>query len=36
MFLFAVPPLSINEDQLREGIAIIDEVLDYGDTLTEE
>jgi taurine--2-oxoglutarate transaminase len=35
MFLFVVPPLSITEDQLREGLAIIDEVLDYADTLTE-
>lgn len=35
MFLFAVPPLCINEEQLREGLAIIDEVLDYADTLTE-
>jgi len=35
MFLFLVPPLSINEDQLREGLHIIDEVLDYADTLTE-
>ncbi|MFC2170147.1 aminotransferase class III-fold pyridoxal phosphate-dependent enzyme, partial [Acidobacteriota bacterium] len=34
MFLFIVPPLSINEDQLREGLGIIDEVLDYADTLT--
>jgi taurine--2-oxoglutarate transaminase len=36
MFLFVVPPLSITEDQLREGLAIIDEVLDYADTLTEK
>ncbi len=36
MFLFINPPLSINEDQLREGLSIIDEVLDYGDTLTEK
>ena len=35
MFLFIVPPLSINEAQLREGLSIIDEVLDYADTLTE-
>lgn len=35
MFLFIVPPLSINEEQLREGLRIIDEVLDYADTLTE-
>lgn len=36
MFLSIAPPLSINEDQLREGLSIIDEVLDYGDTLTEK
>jgi len=36
MFLFIVPPLSINEDQLREGLSIIDKVLDYADTLTEK
>ena len=35
MFLFIAPPLSINEAQLREGLSIIDEVLDYADTLTE-
>jgi len=35
MFLFVAPPLSINEAQLREGLSIIDEVLDYADTLTE-
>jgi hypothetical protein len=35
MFLFIVPPLSINEEQLRDGLNIIDEVLDYADTLTE-
>jgi taurine--2-oxoglutarate transaminase len=35
MYLFMVPPLSINEEQLREGLRIIDEVLDYADTLTE-
>ena len=35
MFLFIVPPLTINEEQLREGLGIIDEVLDYADTLTE-
>ena len=34
MFLFIVPPLPINEAQLREGLSIIDEVLDYADTLT--
>ncbi|UCD70907.1 MAG: aminotransferase class III-fold pyridoxal phosphate-dependent enzyme [Syntrophobacterales bacterium] len=36
MFLFIAPPLSISEDQLREGLSIIDEVLDYADTLTEK
>ena len=30
-----VPPLTINENQLREGLAIIDEVLDYVDSLTQ-
>jgi taurine--2-oxoglutarate transaminase len=34
MFLFIAPPLCIEEDQLREGLGIIDEVLDYADTLT--
>jgi len=35
MFLFIVPPLSINKEQLRAGLDIIDEVLDYADTLSE-
>jgi len=35
IYLFAAPPLSTNEDQLREGLTVIDEVLDYVDTLTE-
>jgi taurine--2-oxoglutarate transaminase len=35
MILFIAPPLSIGEHQLREGLGIIDEVLDYVDTLTE-
>jgi taurine--2-oxoglutarate transaminase len=35
MILFVVPPLSIEEWQLREGLGIIDQVLDYVDTLTE-
>jgi taurine--2-oxoglutarate transaminase len=30
-WIFAVPPLNINEPQLREGLAIIDEVLDLVD-----
>jgi taurine--2-oxoglutarate transaminase len=32
-FLFIVPPLSIIEDELREGLRVIDKVLDYADTL---
>ncbi len=35
MFLFIAPPLSISDDQLLEGLSIIDEVLSYADTLTE-
>jgi taurine--2-oxoglutarate transaminase len=35
MILFIAPPLTIGEHQLREGLGIIDEVLDYVDTLTE-
>ena len=34
-FLFLVPPLCIKEDELREGLAVIDKVLDYADTLTK-
>jgi taurine--2-oxoglutarate transaminase len=34
MILFIAPPLSIKETELREGLDIIDEVLDYVDTLT--
>ncbi|RLC05283.1 MAG: aspartate aminotransferase family protein [Deltaproteobacteria bacterium] len=30
-----VPPLTINEAQLREGLEIIDDVLGYADTLTD-
>ncbi|MCD6122129.1 MAG: aspartate aminotransferase family protein, partial [Spirochaetales bacterium] len=30
------PPLIINEDQIKEGLAILDDVLDYVDTLVEE
>jgi taurine--2-oxoglutarate transaminase len=33
--LFITPPLCIDEHHLREGLSIIDEVLDYVDTLTE-
>jgi taurine--2-oxoglutarate transaminase len=35
MFLSIAPPLSIKEDELRQGLNIIDEVLDFVDTLTE-
>ena len=34
-FIDIVPPLIIQEGQLQEGLDIIDEVLDYVDTLTE-
>jgi taurine--2-oxoglutarate transaminase len=34
-FLFVVPPLCIQEDELREGLGVIDKVLDYADTLTK-
>jgi taurine--2-oxoglutarate transaminase len=32
-FLFVVPPLCIKENDLREGLAVIDKVLDYADTM---
>ena len=35
MFLSIAPPLTIGEEQLRQGLGIIDAVLDYVDTLTE-
>lgn len=35
MFLSIAPPLTIREEQLRQGLKIIDEVLDFVDTLTE-
>ena len=35
MFLSIAPPLSIKEEELRQGLNIIDEVLDFVDTLTE-
>jgi len=35
MFLSIAPPLTIGEEQLRQGLAIIDDVLDFVDTLTE-
>jgi taurine--2-oxoglutarate transaminase len=31
-FLFVIPPLCIKEDELREGLRVIDKVLDYADT----
>ncbi len=34
MFLSISPPLSISEDELRQGLAIIDDVLGYADSLT--
>jgi taurine--2-oxoglutarate transaminase len=34
-FLFVVPPLCIKENELREGLAVIDKVLDYADTMAE-
>jgi len=30
------PPLIINEEQIKEGLAILDDVLDYVDTLVVE
>jgi len=36
MFIEIVPPLIINKDQLREGLEIIDKVLGYADTLTDD
>jgi taurine--2-oxoglutarate transaminase len=32
-YLFIVPPLCIKENELREGLAVIDRVLDYADNL---
>jgi taurine--2-oxoglutarate transaminase len=32
-FLFVVPPLCIKENDLREGLAVIDKVLDYADSM---
>ena len=34
-FLFVVPPLCIKADELKEGLDVIDRVLDYADTLTK-
>jgi len=36
MFLSIAPPLSIKEDELRQGLKIIDDVLDFVDTLTDK
>lgn len=36
MFMPIAPPLCITEDQLREGLSVMDEVLEYVDTLTEQ
>ena len=32
-FIFVTPPLCIKEDELREGLSVIDKVLDYADSL---
>jgi taurine--2-oxoglutarate transaminase len=32
-WLFVVPPLVITEDELKEGLGVIDQVLDYTDSL---
>ena len=32
-FIFVMPPLCIKEDELREGLSVIDKVLDYADSL---
>ena len=34
-YLFIVPPLCIHEAELREGLKVIDQALDYADTLAE-
>jgi taurine--2-oxoglutarate transaminase len=36
LFLFVTPPLNITEEELRRGMAIIDEVLDFVDEHTEK
>lgn len=36
IYLYACPPLSINEAELREGLAIIEEVLEHVDTLVKK
>ncbi len=35
MFLSISPPLSITEEQLRQGLTVVDDVLDSADSLTE-
>jgi taurine--2-oxoglutarate transaminase len=35
LFLFVTPPLNITESELRQGVAIIDEVLDFVDQQTD-
>jgi taurine--2-oxoglutarate transaminase len=34
-YLFIAPPLCIQEGELREGLKVIDRVLDYADTMAE-
>ena len=34
IYLYACPPLTINEEELNQGLDIIDDVLNYADTLT--
>ncbi len=34
-YLFIAPPLCINEEELREGLQVIDRALDYADTLAK-
>ena len=34
IYLYACPPLTISEEELNEGLVIIDDVLNYADTLT--
>jgi taurine--2-oxoglutarate transaminase len=35
MFLSVSPPLSITEEELRHGLEVVDQVLDYADSLTK-
>jgi taurine--2-oxoglutarate transaminase len=34
-YLFIAPPLCIREEELREGLKVIDRALDYADTMAE-